>query len=85
MSHPLPNNPKRWYWLLVLPWVAALWVPSYNRLEPSFIGFPFFYWYQLALVGFASIIIGIVYYKAHVQPAALLKNKRPSDHSGTGL
>jgi dolichyl-phosphate-mannose--protein O-mannosyl transferase len=83
MSQPKHSNPKRWYWLLIVPWIVALWVPFYNRLEPTLFGFPFFYWYQLALVGFASIIIAIVYYKAHVQPAAD-KNKRPTDHSGTG-
>ncbi|WP_433892363.1 DUF3311 domain-containing protein [Streptomyces sp. CA-111067] len=36
--------------LLVIPFVALLWVNSYTRLTPSFIGIPFFYWYQMAWV-----------------------------------
>ncbi|HEY5833217.1 DUF3311 domain-containing protein [Streptomyces sp.] len=35
---------------LVIPFVALLWVDSYSRLTPEFIGIPFFYWYQLAWV-----------------------------------
>lgn len=58
---------KRWYWLLVLPWVLCLWIPFYNHIEPRLFGFPFFYWYQLLLVFVAALIIAIVYYKAHIQ------------------
>ena len=47
------------YWprlLLLIPFFAVLWVPSYNRLEPALGGVPFFYWYQLAwiLIGACS-------------------------------
>jgi hypothetical protein len=30
----------------VVPFVALLWVPFYNRIEPELFGIPFFYWYQ---------------------------------------
>ena len=83
MSQLTPKNPKRWYWLLTLPWIAALYVPSYNQLEPTLGGFPFFYWYQMALVGFAALAIAVVYYKAHVQPATK-NNKQQPDQNGTG-
>jgi hypothetical protein len=36
------------YLLLAVPFVALLWVPSYNRLDPELFGSPFFYWYQMA-------------------------------------
>jgi len=36
------------YLLLLVPFVALLWVPSYDRLEPQLFGIPFFYWYQMA-------------------------------------
>ena len=39
-----------WYALFLFPFVAALYVPSYNTIEPAWIGIPFFYWYQLALI-----------------------------------
>lgn len=47
--------------LLVVIFVAALAVPFFNRAEPSLFGFPFFYWYQLAVVLAASLLTWIVY------------------------
>ncbi|MGW7421117.1 DUF3311 domain-containing protein [Streptomyces sp. NPDC054813] len=35
---------------LVAPFVAMLWVGSYARTDPTFIGIPFFYWYQMLWV-----------------------------------
>jgi hypothetical protein len=49
------------YVLLLLPFIALLWVPFYNGTGPSLMGFPFFYWYQLAWVPLTSLIIWIVY------------------------
>ena len=47
------TKPRLWrYWprlLFLIPFVAMLWVPSYNRIEPELGGIPFFYWYQLGL------------------------------------
>ena len=50
------------YWprlFLVIPLLAILWVPSYNKIEPVLGGVPFFYWYQLAwiLVGAAFVLL----------------------------
>jgi hypothetical protein len=47
--------------LLLIPFVALLWVPFYNDVQPTLYGFPFFYWYQLLLVPITSVIIYIVY------------------------
>lgn len=47
--------------LFVVVFVIALWVPLFNRVNPSLFGFPFFYWYQIAVVVVASILIWIVY------------------------
>jgi hypothetical protein len=41
--------------------VAVLWVPFYNRTEPSLGGIPFFYWYQLALVLAGATVVLAVY------------------------
>jgi hypothetical protein len=30
--------------------VALLWVGSYTKIDPTFIGIPFFYWYQMLWV-----------------------------------
>jgi hypothetical protein len=50
-----------WHWLLLGPVVLPLLTPLYNRIEPTLFGFPFFYWFQLALAGLSSIFIGTVY------------------------
>jgi Protein of unknown function (DUF3311) len=46
--------------LLVIPFLAVLWVPS-NRIEPSLAGIPFFYWYQLAWVLLGAAVVLAVY------------------------
>lgn len=47
--------------LFVIIFVIALWVPIFNRVNPSLFGFPFFYWYQMLVVVVSSILIWIVY------------------------
>jgi hypothetical protein len=47
--------------LLLIPFIGLLWVPFYNFLEPSLLGFPFFYWYQFAWVPITSFLIWLVY------------------------
>ncbi|MFC0408811.1 DUF3311 domain-containing protein [Roseomonas elaeocarpi] len=47
--------------LLLLPFIGLLWVPFYNVQAPSFLGFPFFYWYQLLWVPITSILLWIAY------------------------
>jgi hypothetical protein len=48
-------------WLLLIPFVGLLWVPFYNGAAPDLLGFPFFYWYQLAWVPVSSLLTWIVY------------------------
>jgi hypothetical protein len=58
----LPARPVVWARLLLLiPFIAMLWVSSYNSVEPSWGGVPFFYWYQLL----GAVIIGVVYRLEH--------------------
>ena len=40
--------------LLMIPIVALMWVPSYARIEPELLGFPFFFWYQFLWVFLCS-------------------------------
>ena len=51
-----------WYVLLIIPFVALLWVPSYNSAEPMWAGVPFFYWYQLLWVIISAAITAVVYF-----------------------
>ena len=47
--------------LLILPFIAMLWVSSYDSVEPTFAGIPFFYWYQLLWILIGAVLIAIVY------------------------
>lgn len=40
--------------LLVVPVVVLMWVPHYAKVEPRFLGFPFFFWYQFLWVFLCS-------------------------------
>lgn len=46
--------------LLLLPFLGLLWVPIYNRLDPTVLGFPLFYWYLFAWVPVTSLLIWLV-------------------------
>ncbi|MBV8658587.1 MAG: DUF3311 domain-containing protein [Burkholderiales bacterium] len=56
------------YVLLVLPCLAIVCVGTYNTVEPAWLGIPFFYWYQLALVLFSMVSIGIAYFSLREVP-----------------
>ncbi|WP_042405356.1 DUF3311 domain-containing protein [Streptacidiphilus carbonis] len=56
--------------LLGLPFVALLWVSSYSRLTPAFIGIPFFYWYQLAWVIVSALFTAAVFVLIRREEAA---------------
>jgi Protein of unknown function (DUF3311) len=61
-----PARPVAWARLLLLiPFVAVLWVPFYNSVEPTLSGVPFFYWYQLLWIILGAVIIAIVYRLEH--------------------
>jgi hypothetical protein len=49
---PLParSDRSRWNWVLVVPLLAVLYPPLYNRATPELFGIPFFYWYQMAII-----------------------------------
>jgi hypothetical protein len=49
------------YIFLFLPFIAMLWVSSYNSNSPEFMGFPLFYWYQFLWVLISAGITAIVY------------------------
>ncbi len=47
--------------LLVLPCAAVLAVPAFDRVQPMWLGLPFFYWWQMLWVLLASLFTGMVY------------------------
>jgi hypothetical protein len=54
------RRPGIWV-VLLLPYIALLWLPFYNLRMPSLLGFPFFYWYQLLWVPITSLLLFLVY------------------------
>ena len=59
---PKPSRPRATLWrsLLLIPVLAVLWVPAFNRLGPALWGFPFFYWYQMLWVILCSVAAAAV-------------------------
>jgi hypothetical protein len=55
------REPWRWYSLFLLPFVGTLWVPFYDRVEPSLGGFPFFYWYLFLWIVLAAALSAFVH------------------------
>jgi hypothetical protein len=47
--------------LLIVPAPVALWVPFYNRIEPTLAGVPFFYWFQLGWILAGAVCVWAVY------------------------
>ncbi|WP_432825437.1 DUF3311 domain-containing protein [Dactylosporangium sp. CA-092794] len=56
MTGPEEPNTRRagdrspWNWLLIIPIVVPLLTFIYNADSPRFLGFPRFYWLQLAMI-----------------------------------
>ncbi|MFG2119590.1 DUF3311 domain-containing protein [Streptomyces sp. NPDC048710] len=46
---------------LVAPFAAMLWVGSYAKTTPAFIGIPFFYWYQMLWVLVSTALTMLAY------------------------
>jgi hypothetical protein len=58
-----PNHGWNWWYLLLLAqFVPSLWVPLYNSVEPTWLGVPFFYWFQLVLVLICAAVTAFVYF-----------------------
>jgi Protein of unknown function (DUF3311) len=45
--------------ILIPPVVVPLWVPLYDKSDPTLWGFPFFYWFQFLLI-LCSAVLTIV-------------------------
>ena len=59
-----PGNSGRWSWwylLFVVQFIAVLWPPFYNKVEPYYLGVPYFYWYQMLWVIISAVITAIIY------------------------
>jgi Protein of unknown function (DUF3311) len=53
---------RYWNWLLAAPLVLLVYPGMYARSAPALFGFPFFYWYQFAVVIATALLTGVVYW-----------------------
>jgi len=62
VTTPEARSSRWWYLLLLVPFIAILWVPFYSGSQPTFAGFPFFYWYQFLWILISAVLTAIVYF-----------------------
>jgi hypothetical protein len=63
-TEPVPrrrSTSSAWHWLLVIPVVVPLLIFLFNAKDPRFLGFPRFYWLQLAFILLSVATTLVVY------------------------
>ena len=68
---------------VIAPFVAMLWIPSYNKTNPKLLGFPFFYWYQLLWVVITAVLVAIAG-AAVKRDKAARRSQRSADDPDSG-
>jgi hypothetical protein len=61
LAHRVLSDRSPWNWLLLIPIVLPLITFIYNRETPRFLGFPFFFWFQLFFTLLAAGVTAVVY------------------------
>jgi hypothetical protein len=63
MTPESPGAGRRLFACVLFLFIAAvaLWVPLYNRIEPTLFGIPFFYWFQTVWILAAAAATAIAY------------------------
>ncbi len=51
-----------WYVLFLIQILFMIWPPFYNKVDPTWIGIPFFFWYQLLCIIIGAVLNAIVYF-----------------------
>ena len=64
MAHEQSTSTRRrhWNWLLLTPLALLIYPGLYARTTPVLFGFPFFYWYQFAVVFITALLTAVVYW-----------------------
>ncbi|MEY9934227.1 hypothetical protein ABH926_008891 [Catenulispora sp. GP43] len=47
---------------VIVPFVAVLWVPIFDKDKPEVAGFPFFFWWQLLWVAVTAVLMALAYF-----------------------
>jgi uncharacterized membrane protein len=60
-QEPVKKSKRSWLlWLLLLPFISALWPGFYNQVQPTLLGIPFFYWFQILWIIVSAALIGLL-------------------------
>ena len=71
--------------LLAIPLIALMWVPSYAKETPKLFGFPFFFWFQFALILLAvSLTLPAYFLAARADRLDRVRHGLPPVPDGTG-
>ena len=79
-----PASPSRGLWILICALLAPavilpLWVGLYDKTDPTLNGWPFFFWFQMALILFAAVMTIIAFMLSKVA------DRRDREVRGRGL
>jgi Protein of unknown function (DUF3311) len=66
VSDPRTPAPSRGLWIaicvILLPAIVLpLWVPLYDKVDPRLNGWPFFFWFQMAMILGATALTVLAY------------------------
>ena len=56
--------------------LVPLYVPLYDKVDPTLLGFPFFFWFQFLLIILVSVVTVLAYYLAKAADRARRADER---------
>ena len=62
--------------ILIPPVVVPLWVPLYDKTDPTLWGFPFFYWFQFLLILCSAVLTIVAFLLSRVADRADREEER---------
>ena len=69
--------------MILLPAIIVpLWVPLYDKADPRLNGWPFFFWFQMALIVFATTLTVIAFMLSAGRRPQGPRGPRPADATG---
>ena len=87
-ARPGPASSRRWlpiYALLAPAVILPLWVALYDREDPTLFGFPFFFWFQFALILLAvALTLPADFLAIHADRHDRARHGLPAVPDGTG-
>ena len=63
---------------VIVPFVAVLWVPIFDKDKPEVAGFPFFFWWQLLWVAVTAALMALAYFVVRREELA----RKPAPKAG---